>query len=776
MPTARYIKVTIDDEQIDLNSIEEVPVALSYKLEDREDFQKKKSSDALSITIPASLRNDRISNTFHNPSVEDNTTGGAYKSARRANIEANSYELLNGKAFLSEAAHTNRPIAYEYDFYGNNADWMVDLQESTLFDFLKHITFTFSRDTIVNSWQFDGTSESLPYVFAPVRYGQPMEEAPANLVQNPPAVIKDYNMKAEYMKPAISKYWLLYWGFKSLGYRIQSTFLDTPFFRRQVMPWTWGNFLFSEGTRLENLKFLAKSTEASGVWNYSYTGYWDARVSNDSNNGGFDNNGVYTYDAGAKEMKWTYLNNFNYGALEAAFVLKINVDATATANSDVELRVHWFKNGVQFADTALIQLNAPTIGRKDFIGMVEDNKTVNVVATDVVSAKIYIHTFDSGTGRANISVNVEEFSNPFFRIPANGGGIIDFQNYTGLKKYKFLDYLKGVADESNLAIQTDSISKVVLIEPTHPYSLTNDFSVKAPGYFNEDYIDWSQKQDVLKESKLTLFKDSERELLFKYKSDSNDGMLKKVQDRDNTTVGTGKYVLPSRFKTGKKEAVENRFFSAVMHYDVEQWKGITGIAPQMVCLVPENISNTSKDEAQNTFSPKSCYYKGLVNGWGWRFDNETKGEFPFMFAVNYKPGGENDPILSYSDEKIGTGPTFVIGKGLLRRFFLQRMAIMRNGQYYETNFKLNNLDITNWFHREHIICRGQRWELVEINNYKPLKEESTECFLRRWVPAEQVDGENVFPASAAILNTGSLSSFDIKYSQLKCLASDIPTV
>lgn len=38
----------------------------------------------------------------------------------------------------------------------------------------------------------------------------------------------------------------------------------------------------------------------------------------------------------------------------------------------------------------------------------------------------------------------------------------------------------------------------------------------------------------------------------------------------------------------------------------------------MICLVPENISNTSSSEAQNTFIPKTAYYKGLVTGGGGR--------------------------------------------------------------------------------------------------------------------------------------------------------------
>jgi hypothetical protein len=536
------------------------------------------------------------------------------------------------------------------------------------------------------------------------------------------------------------------------------------------MPWTWGNFLFSEGTKQENLKFLAKGPW-NGVWNYSFTGYWNSEVYNDSTDGAYDNNNVYTWDPVAYEMKWTYLSAYNYGFLNANFRIQMNVDATATANSDAELRVHWFKNGVQFRDAQLVNLDAPPVGRSDFQGMVEDFASVDVNANDIISAKIYIHTFDSGSGRANIMFSVDAFELEYLRSVLTS--TINFDNFLSFKKTKFLDYLRGVVDEFNLAIQTDPVTKVVYMEPTHPYALTNNLSAKSGGYFNEDFIDWNQKQDISKESTLDNYSDAERELIFRHKDDSNDGILKKIQDRNANKVALGKYVFPSRFKTGKKE-IENRFFSPVMHYDVEQWKAITGTAPQMVVLVPENISNTSREEAQNTFSPKSCYYKGLVSGMGWKFDGDDQTSFPFMFAVNYKPGGENDPILSYSDEKIGTDPTYVVGKGLLRRFYLQRMAVMRNGQYYTTHFRLNNYDVMNFLHREHVACRGQRWELVEVNQYKPLKEESTSCFLRKWAPVNADDDANVFPSSVAVLDTPGSNAFDIKYSRLLCLPSDIP--
>ncbi len=782
MPKTTYIKVSVDDQELDLTSLEEVPVSISYKLEDKDDFQKKSGSNALNIKIPSTINNDKVSNSFHNPTIEDLTTDQVYRNFRRGKIEAHGNELLVGKALLNSASHSNKPTGYEYDFFGNNADWKIDIQEKTLFDVLSFITFTFSKANIISSWYFDGTVEALPYVFAPVRYRDPMGGFSGS-----DAI--DDNMTPSYMKPSLSKYWIIYWAFKSIGYKISSDFFNSSFFRRQVMPWTWGNFLDSDGTRLSTHNFLAKSTRdfyfdaPSGRSDF----YWDLDVSNDNNDGAFDNNNDYQYNGGSQEMQWQYKPQ-HFGILDATFSIQVMVKAGLNGStSDMSLDVFWYVNGVNASVTNLVNLGGTLIGGNSDIGIKEAfftaqvNDTDNAGAGTIITAKVHLSVYAAKLGYASITASVLQFQLDYFKIPL--GGTIDFQNYTGFKKVKFLDLLRGVIDEFDLSIQTDSIQKVVKIEPTHPYSLIQDQSVRSGGYFNGDFIDWSDKQDISIDSKLDNFSDNEREMLFKYKNDENDGILKVIQDRIITTVASGKYVLPSRFKAGRKE-VENRFFAPTMHYEADQWKGIgTGdnvdIAPQLICLIPENISNTSRSESGNTFTPKSCYYKGLVTGAGaWKFDGDVLQEYPFMFSVNYKEGGENDPILSYSDEKIKHGSGYIVGVGLLRRFYWQRMAIMREGKYYSTRFRLQNNDIANWFHREHIICSGCKWELVEINNYQPMKDDSTACFLRKWTPIALVDNANTYPAEATVLNgtTPASDSFDLKYSQLKCLISDIPTV
>ena len=356
-----------------------------------------------------------------------------------------------------------------------------------------------------------------------------------------------------------------------------------------------------------------------------------------------------------------------------------------------------------------------------------------------------------------------------------------------------MDFLRGEIDLFNLSFQTDPINKEVLIEPTHEYSTNNDMRVKQKGYFNGNVIDWTKKEDVSEESDLEIYDDNSREFVFKFKDDSNDGALKIIQDRYKITLASGKYVFAERFKAEKKE-FENRFYSPTMHYLVDDFAGITSEIPQMICLVPENISNTSSGEAENTFLPKSAYYKGRVSGvGGWKFKDkdgqiETYTDYPYLFAVNYKPGGENDPILSYSDEKIGSVGNYAVGKGLLKRFFHQRLAIMNNGQWLTSKFYLNNKDITNWFHQERINIDGELFELINIKAYNALKDQSTQCIMRKWVPVTENDEKNTYPSRKSILTNAVVvmvapapqdsnvidKVFDSQYNRLMCLYTDIP--
>ena len=478
-----YLEIYIGDVRIEVTDPEALPFTIDYQLEDDGDFQVKKGSESVSVVIPATLVNSKAANGFEEIGAEDSTDGELFKGFQPVRITHNGYELLTGKALLTQSGEDDKPIDYTFDFYGNNNDWIISLKESTLWDFLKPLSIVFSKQQIIDSWQFDGTDESLPYVFAPVRYGQPMSEGPSSLIEQNPTPISDYNMLPEYMKPSLSKYWLIYWGFKSLGYRVQSEFMNTAFFRRQVMPWTFGTFLFSDGTRLQNLYFVAQGIADISKSDADYHDYWDLAVTQDAKDGAFDTNNVYTYDADDKAMTWTYLPQFNYGKLNGTFSLELDVTATANSKSRVRIHADWFKNNQLLESHSLVDLSSPAVGRgREDVGLKEDSITINdLLPGDIITCKILLDLFDTNFGTAAIRAKVTSFKLDQLVVPL--GGTVFLENFDSLKDYKFLDFMRGVVDEFNLNIATDPISKVVYMEPTHSYQLPGE-TINRHGFFN----------------------------------------------------------------------------------------------------------------------------------------------------------------------------------------------------------------------------------------------------------------------------------------------------
>lgn len=441
-----YLNITIGGMEVNVTSPEELLITISYQLESPEDFQAKNADQALGLVVPATLINQKATNNFSSPDSKDLTSGEIFRTSQPCNIVAGTYELLTGKAFLKNAKHTDRPQQYEYNLYGGNADWLLDLQESTLYDFLKQINFIFDKQPIIDSWQFDGTNPALPYVFAPVRYRQPPGGYKTN-AQNESVAVND-NFLPIYLKPSISKYFILYWALKSVGYKIESHFFDTPFFRRQVMPWTWGSFLESDGTKLDVHKFKAISSQefyfsGSAPSSTGYEQYENLNVI-DTLPGTFDNGGTpgdYVYDAANMEMVWTY-NAQDFGYLWASFNLKMYYNYRLGGNNtDSACRIHWFRTEATTGIKTLLQIDViynetgPFINTSTNAGAgIKEVFLTNapVRIGDKISAKVRLRRYESKqfSHELNVRLKVEEFSLDYFRVPL--AGTIDLANYTAL--------------------------------------------------------------------------------------------------------------------------------------------------------------------------------------------------------------------------------------------------------------------------------------------------------------------------------------------------------
>jgi hypothetical protein len=583
-----------------------------------------------------------------------------------------------------------------------------------------------------------------------------------------------------------------------------------------VMPWTWGDFLFMDSAKLDPLKFKATGIVTDPVTN-SGNSWWRMQagnnmsqttivgtsggvvsqnsfeMSNDIPPLGFDNGGNYSY-LGNGVMRYVF--NAAQANLLGVTNLKFNISVScriqATGSGEGTLSLDWSKSTGGSGTVVICNEDEPGIGNTTVI---TKEFLVPSVPPGAIIQFVFIVDWSVGVfGGLTVDVNARRTGSystgdvlheTYFELVGMEkaeGGIVDFKLYDEFKNYKFLDFLRGVMDLSDLEVQTDPLNKIVVFEPAYPYSLTSNPTNKVDGYFKGKAIDWNNKQDLSKESEAELFRDIEQEMVFRYKDDSNDGGAKVFNERESQIAAAAKFIFPDRFKSGKKEQ-ENRFFAPTMHVEMEAWRQFTlgAVAPQIIALVPENISNTSASATENKFVPRVAYYKGIdlyggefVNG-RFNFNGEVVGGVgsyvvPSMFAVNYKKGGEHDPILSYGDQKVNN----VLCHGIMRRFYLPRLAIMSYGKRLKAWYNLTTGDVTNFYHREPILLNYALYHLFNIYGYKPLTDESTQCLLWKYFPVTLEDSNRCYPSISSVLTGLKLNSTDITYKPLLLLQSDIP--
>jgi hypothetical protein len=410
------------------------------------------------------------------------------------------------------------------------------------------------------------------------------------------------------------------------------------------------------------------------------------------------------------------------------------------------------------------------------------------------------------------------------------GQAVNFQWYDKFRSYKTMDLLRGLVDLFNLSISTDPIARTVTIEPTHAYALPDGSGTMQNGYYSNNRLDWTAKQDINQINNIQLYGDSERQYDFSFNQDGSDGGSNiwaarymaiylnnkkstpfnsiNMSNNDNTVnqgiPGAARYLLPSRFRKGVRTMV-NRFFSATMQYlhsswaniAVNNWGASNPIAPQLPCIIPENVSDTSAGSITDTFEPKIAFYAGLQSPekvGGWRFvgdplnpyidggtPNSLGFSLPYLFTVDYTgwvaanaaSTGVPSPVLTYCDQNVGGSQV----KGLFNTFFLKRFAIMRNGKRYMPFMRLNLGDITDWEHQNRIIINGNTYFLTGISNFDPLSDGSCQCTFWKECFPEAIDQQNTFPSTDSIIDYAPiLAQFDLRYARVLLYQSDMPQI
>ena len=338
------------------------------------------------------------------------------------------------------------------------------------------------------------------------------------------------------------------------------------------------------------------------------------------------------------------------------------------------------------------------------------------------------------------------------------GQTFDLKNIIN-KDYKQIDFIKGVAHAFNLQFTSDEASKTIYIEPFDTFYKPLS-----------DAIDWTDKLDIGQEIQdKWLNVDIKRDVVFKYKTDSND---EKVRQRsiDYFKEIEDEYpyfeTLSDEFERGTS-TFENPFFAGTFNAKDLDTSPHSFTPPYISCLWQEkeekgfiSPNDYARPDKGFEFLPRLLYWKNYT-ATGLQFDtgkiataqlwtgktetiaanlgltgaNVLSDRYPQATSVNRDDS--TSPILTYGnvyvrdfDDVNDTYGAYDYGKGLYETYYKQMIEMYKyNPRVRVANLNLKISDIANLDFRKLIYLDGVYWRINKISDYMPQSNSTTKVEL-----------------------------------------------
>ena len=830
--------------ELDVSSHSDFPLALTFNIADYKDIEARKGSFSKTFIIPATGNNNSLLKNLYVPN--STFSGNPITEQKKCRIIIGRLYSIKGVLKISSVTTEKYPSSYSCVFYGDNTSWTTLLDNALLKDVpLDNSTaLEIKKDSIMDSWsQLDATTTTSPIVYPLVSYGDfnPSVGSPGCvqlLRDDCPATAGAgdsggayvgsktgasgpyYNMFNDQISPSVDwrvciwVYDLFKAIFKSIGYTISSTFIESSLFKQLLyaspnmkynnpgqrwldysfkssgscivdsgnitttgaVPGAFSNWTDKE-INLDNCSNFLILNDDSGGWD-SATGYWTV-----------PEYGFYDLSAGGFYFNFTNVRGRNSSGTDS--------DPT-TINPELYFlrktvgQTHW---GVVYDtdgnvgtlnDTKdLYDVNNGSLGPISYYWH-PGSFTVNGVYLnkgDVI--KLFWRVRNVYTGSSTPSATYPQFN---YELGKSGGSeySINFQPELAAygqtydlrdvipDEHTQLDFIKGVAHAFNLQFQTNERKKEVTIEPF------NDF-YKDMGLSR----DWTHKIDRSRETNDEWVKtDMKREMVFKYKSDSNDKAGKEnVESWWNGIEDIYPYfeTLSDAFDKGKSEFT-NPFFSGTWSSKdkdvIFNPAVIPRISPSIGMLSTEPVSNAYFNQTTPpyradkgySFEPRLLYYNQyvkstaiggvysnsmLIQEWGypggsfsssnaiaeWGYDASGTLNTLIPQAASFSTQNINIPNLCYGsiwvdqyDPDTGTfSGAQEINKGLYQTYYRGMMEITKSNPRKRTcyvDLKIN--DIIGLDFRYLIHIDGSYWRLNKIIDYAPHLNIPTKVELIEW--------------------------------------------
>ena len=673
---SNYKKLVIDGIIVDL-PVEDLPFSMQYSVE-KEGFISA-SGGKRSITLPSTKTNDALFEDWFRAATVNPGAG----ELKPFFFQIGGIRILSGQAQLisaplASASYRFRGKGYKVDLYGNNADWFLKLEDKRIKD-LTFQNFIWNQIITISGWfnSYDAADDYCTTLVKWKEWNLPGEVS-----------IEEYT-HALFIKTILQR------ALNSVGYTINSIFLDSDNFKRLILlvpPIEKYPQAFSEDyLNISYNQATPTALPASPPIVYTTLIYdVPVQIPNIGPNPYNPATGVYTVQNSGFYQISASLQNVS-GALNL-------------------YRMQVLKNGVPIYTT-----NANLVGNNEFMN-------IEVLQQFVAGDTFQIQASAQNAGNVNFgNLTVIGEANLAF-----GGQWL--WKYIIPEQWKITDFIVGLQQMFNLRFESDTISKVVTIEPADDYyyqqlTPTPISGAIGPGFYQNSTERKEPKTDLSKDAELYNETNQPQTTIFAYKS--NDETVEDEEENEPLGFYSAQYVLPNNRFNNRTETKENAFFAKTLCTNDDTIQGSNSpLVPQIPLIYPNNyLEDPTAIEADYNVEPRILYFAGIrpisIDGTHVVQFNIVDIQFPKAFMVNYQNSA--DWSISFADEQVQG----VSVRGLLSSFWLQDFARKRVGKKLEFFYFWDKLGISNLSFREKFYLDGSLWILQEIDGFKPTTIQST---------------------------------------------------
>ena len=691
------IKVIINGKIADLPP-QGLNLPITYSLKDRNGLTINTGSRSeYAFELPATKQNSEIFNQFYDPAVLTNNE----QVFLPAIIEVDGQTFFQGKCQLQSSTlikdlHFWQGKTYKVAFYGNNADWAIQIGNLLIKD-LPFTPHTYDYTNNISAWYYNYPTFDYKYL---------------------PFKLKDYTTfgqldALEDSHPAIFVVDVLNKIFATIGYTINSNFFNTNFAQRLIMPVPLLNRYLQEDYGADYLNVQANENIIG------FTSFYPILI--------FPNQtqaptiGPNPYNTGTGVYTVPVLGYY-------LFEVDINItNITTSAGCSFGFSV----NGNPITDVwGESNLGPPqpyttdTLIRAEKVMLLNTGDTVAVAGIGVVVAP---GTCDFV---ANLKVSGEaEIINGFQLNPKY---VID-------KSWKAIDFIKGLAHAFNLVFETIEIQKRVDIDPADEYLYESRVpllrQIEGGFYTTSKSPDLTPKIDLSKGGELVSDTKKLNRLRLEWKEDSNDPTVQALNENEVLGILSAAFNFPSnRYKDGET-VLFNPFFAPTLVIADNEIKDANSTKTPMIPFAwatnyLENSLSSEKPQqllprilvSDDTLNVGTGTENGMINVW----DGTVIVQYPapLNYMVDYNDSDGYQTSLSFGDEIINGFPV----AGLLKRFYLAEMVRQKQGKYLEVFIYFDIIDIQNLTFKRKCYLNNNLYILQEINAFDVSKTRSTKTY------------------------------------------------